>query len=232
MDEETREAASVAVLTWFCYALFVSNKNPNYAVVLLSLSAPLVGLAAVPRGSWRSPRANVFPAAVAALSLAAFAAGGASAARRIRAYAPYDRISARIDAAIPPAARVLGPQSFWLGLKDHEYRDLGGLAFRHWLTGRSGDLTEALSRYRPDVMIVDHHFRRMFLGGPTGPRPLASLLRVPLERTAVIDVGDNFGGPLEIYRLHWPVGSPDVPPPGPGPAAPAKPIPRPFRKGR
>ncbi|MGQ0645807.1 MAG: glycosyltransferase family 39 protein [Elusimicrobiota bacterium] len=193
-DAKRRDAAAAVLLCQFFYALFVANKNPNYSIVAYVLAAPLAG----------SLLGSRPPAWVKRGFLALAVAAGAAAAweipRRMARSPSYKETAAALRRHVPPGARVIGPQTFWLALKDRDYRDLGGLAFRRWLTAETTGVTEGLKTFRPSWLIVDHHFRGIFLKGGS----LDDILAVPHEKTGEVDGGPFYGRPLEIYRLDWP----------------------------
>lgn len=188
--------AAVVFIMQFCFAFFVTTKNPNYSLVTYALAAPVVG-GAIVRISKRFARAAIAVAVLTGL------AAGVYAFQKISDRPSYAKLIADLRAPLRPEDRVVGAQTFWLGLHDIAYRDQGGLLYHRWLLGERRNFTRALSTFRPSVLIVDKHFRGVFLKPRNNEAPpLESMLRVPYERTAVVD-GGSFYGPIEIYRLDW-----------------------------
>jgi hypothetical protein len=94
-----------------------------------------IALAVVAEGSWR---------------IAVMLATGPSTT-------PYEDYTARVAEHIPPGARVLGLQNYWLGLRHTDYRTLLLPFFLNdpRYTPNPIPVDEALEALEPDVILID-----------------------------------------------------------------------------
>ncbi|MBI4676613.1 MAG: hypothetical protein HY748_03435 [Elusimicrobia bacterium] len=158
------------------------------AVVVLSFWARRSPAALLTPG-WR-------PAALAAWLGVLVACNAVESVSRTLRAPRFSPVKAELDRLVPREAKVLGPQRLWLALWDRDYRDWNALAYARWLTG-DRDVRRYVSAWKPDILIADSDFRRMFLKGGG----LAQFCDAPLEPVGVIDFGAGFGQPIEVFRF-------------------------------
>ena len=120
-------------------ALLDATKAPLYGVLLLpSVCVALAGSAtAALRWVWRSAGVplRVVACSLAVCLLATMELEGLAAYQadraRVVATSGYQELGDRIEASVPPEARVLGPERWWWPLHDHPYLALRNV-WRQW----------------------------------------------------------------------------------------------------
>jgi 4-amino-4-deoxy-L-arabinose transferase-like glycosyltransferase len=198
-------AASQLVL----FMSLLSVKTMAYMTALWPLAALVLAWAAVQ--TWSNARRGL-RAAIAALFLVIVLDGArAIAASRVEAarVAPYAFFTSQIARCIPPDARVLGLQHYWMGLRQFEYRT--------WLLpfnmSRPGwydeplTLEQALARVDPDVILVDRYIAAYLADNEDVDRPghqdaagVNAFLDKRRARVAC-SIRDRTYGTMIVYRL-------------------------------
>jgi hypothetical protein len=172
-DSGARAAIVPLVTIESLFALLLAFKTPSYAVTLWPLVAIAGGWGAV--WLWEGRQAieiapggaaiNRAPTSVGRLVLIAIAlAVGVEGIWRIAGMlatgpytTPYEVYTAKVAEHIPPGARVLGLQNYWLGLRHTDYRVLV-LPFilndpRY--TPDPVPIDQTLEALKPDVILID-----------------------------------------------------------------------------
>jgi hypothetical protein len=147
------------------FATLLKVKSDNYLIALWPLA--VLNLAWLGVWVWdQRPKRWVRPVLLALLCLLLVEGAGRIAHRRDVAArtTPYDQVTAQLAELIPPGARVLGLQHYWLGLRSYP--------FRSWLLPvlyalpetytPALSMDEALERIDPDVILLDHHMQAYF----------------------------------------------------------------------
>ena len=112
--------------------------------------------------------------------------------RQLRAYLP------------DPHVKIVGPNLFWYDKEYDHFRDIGALTYSHWYTGGGRDAGVWLEKWRPDILITDDAFDRIFLRNQTSVQALSRLLGVPATPLGTIETGIGSYGTFTVYRLSWP----------------------------
>jgi hypothetical protein len=147
------------------------TKSPLYAVVLLpsiclAMSRLLTG---VPAAIWHSVTLG---RARAALGILAAGASGVlvllvlldgQAAYgftldQARDVSPYATVGEQIENALPPNARVLGPERWWWAAHDHSYLSLRSVWWQ-WMNGHEADFLDGVGWADADALIVNDNVR-------------------------------------------------------------------------
>jgi hypothetical protein len=153
------EAALIgaAAIQLLLFTSLLTVKTMPYMIALWPIGSLVLAWGLVRVWS-RSPawiRAAIVVVLCAAL---AEGVGGIMAAQRsARRVSPYDFYTAQIARCIPPGARVLGFQHYWMGLRQFEYRTWLlpiGMSRPEWY-GEDLTLHQALERVDPDVVLID-----------------------------------------------------------------------------
>jgi hypothetical protein len=141
-------------------------------------------------------------------ALALTTAGTLIFVQGIAAYTPsFDTICATFNQKMKPGAKVVGPQTLWLGMSAYDYRDIGGLVWYRLLTGER-DLTRPLKKFHPDYVVIGQGFASQIgrlnqmrhakgLQGPTGLFPWKHRV------LSTLDVGPVYGGRLALIEMNW-----------------------------
>jgi 4-amino-4-deoxy-L-arabinose transferase-like glycosyltransferase len=137
------------------FALLLVFKTPSYALTLW----PLVAIA----GGWGALRLWQLPgwrAVVMIATLVVLTEGGWRIAGMIAAgptTTPYEVYLDRVAEHIPPGARVLGLQNYWLGLRQTDYRALilPFILSDSRYTPNPAPVDQTLAALEPDVILID-----------------------------------------------------------------------------
>ena len=208
----TRPETALLVAAATHLVLFTSLlavKTMSYMTALWPLGALVLAwpIATISRGANLAVRAAIV-VVLAAMILdgARGIAASRSAAARV---SPYSFYTSQIAGCIPPDARVLGLQHYWMGLRQFEYRT--------WLLpinmSRPGwydeplTLQQALGRVDPDVILLDR-FMTTYLDenaspGRSGHQDAVGTKAFMAERGArlVCSIRDHTYGTMHVYHL-------------------------------
>ena len=166
-DESSQVPAIVACVLAVQFGMFLALlrvKTVNYMIGIAPLALLLLAWFAV----WLWDRRNLMVRIAVVAVVAAVALEGMSAIARAGSLArltvPYEWYTREVARCIPPGARVLGLQHYWLGLRQFDYRT--------WLVAANYanpvyyhdpmPLDEAIERIDPDVILIDRHMARFF----------------------------------------------------------------------
>lgn len=162
LQQSSRGARSLAILATvlaLSYTLFVRNKVPYYAILATpAFDIAVAGLVADELS--RQWRRRVIDYARRALIL------GLCLASVVRAvgssiypyHRDYQETLARIDAVVSPGENILGPQTYWFGLYEHDYDSWEEIVY-YQRYSQGDSLDQALGTLHPDVLIVDGYVR-------------------------------------------------------------------------
>lgn len=124
--------------------------------------------------------------------------------------APYARVEARLQAAVRPGERVVGPETYWFALYEHDFADWIQLViYQRYDPGSS--LEEAFSALHPDIFILDENMG-IFVADQAGDTPFLQhfqLVKTELDQflstyASQVDSISEPGWPaVQVYRLHW-----------------------------
>ena len=196
----------VAHMTAFALLL---TYRANYAIDIWPLAILLIAWFGL--RSWDAGGAARRAILLLVVTAVIVEAGGRLAWARERAHAmtPYEQLTARVAACVPDGARVLGLQTYWLGLRQFEYR-AWTLPFYLAAQGAGGEpkpLGWAIERVDPDVILIDPRMDAMF-SESRPPAPAADRWRAqfrafsdrhPLELLCAFD--DATYGAFRVYRV-------------------------------
>jgi 4-amino-4-deoxy-L-arabinose transferase-like glycosyltransferase len=210
-EGEGRIAALVLLLQGTAFALLIHSKSAAYIVALWPLAALCLALAAV--RLWHATR---WGRGIVALGLALIVAESALHILRSEARAaqvlPYPALSARLSAAVPDGARVLGLPRFWPALHEHPFRSWVlpfYLSEPKW-SSQPISFEAALEVVRPDVVLLDADMAAYFalrLDSPAAAADQAAALRSFFERhaaTLAATVEAPGWGRIDVYSLRQP----------------------------
>jgi hypothetical protein len=192
------------------FTFLLKVKSYHYFIALWPLA--LLALAWLGGWLWQQNRGRLLRGMLLALLGLLLLEGAAQIAHRRMVAGkttPYDQVTAQIDALIPPDARVLGLQHYWLGLRTHPYRT--------WLLPVLYALPEyytpplamdtALERVDPDVILVDDPMQEYFDEIANAAHPNHALYRgyqqymAAHHATLIGVIEDDTYGRLSVYRI-------------------------------
>ena len=122
----------------------------------------------------------------------------------------YEVVQSRINQVVQPGEVIIGPQTYWLGLRDHEYYSWEELVYYQRYAPGS-DLEDALAEFRPDIFIIDGELD-VWIGDESGDSTYSQHLQLSrselegfLERQAslVTEFKGGFYGRVRVYRIVW-----------------------------
>jgi hypothetical protein len=159
LTDAERSLLATAAIQLVLFVSLLSVKTMSYMIALWPLGALAIGWTL---GKVWDRSTSMLRTLLVVVMAAVCADGGfaivrsEAAARRVM---PYTFFTDQIARCIPPGARVLGLQHYWMGLRQFEYRT--------WLLpinmSRPGwydeplTLREALDRVDPDVLLIDRY---------------------------------------------------------------------------
>ena len=150
--------------------LLDQTKVPLYGVLLvpsvcLVLAAGIAALVVWARQAMRPAWLRVAAGALALAGLVSVGVDGVTAYRvdwqEASQVTPYLELGEQIRAAVPPGTPVLGPERWWLPLREHDYLSLRSLWFQWAAAARHGDprFIDWVSHAQPDRVIVNINIR-------------------------------------------------------------------------
>jgi hypothetical protein len=146
------------------FALVIQSKTFNYVISLAPLFAILLAA-----GVDRLSRALAGIGRVAVLLiLGVTLAQGANAIVQMQVTAsqraPAEQLLQKLNAAIPPQARVFGHNNYWLGLSNREYRAVALLFYLSDpnLNRAPVSLSRALDIISPQIVLMDPPLAQIF----------------------------------------------------------------------
>lgn len=194
------------------FILLVRNKFPYYVILFTPVLDLLVAWVLVAEFSrlWEKRAWNYLRRALI-LGLILGALIRVFVSLQVDYYADYLETQAQINAFIESGERIMGPQTYWFGLYEHDYDSWEELVYYQRYQPDS-TLEEAFGFYRPDILIVDGHLKN-FIRDDVGETLYSEYLRLPqselkafLEAHAqlVSEFDSGIYGWVQIYRLLWP----------------------------
>lgn len=174
---------------------------------------PLIGLAAAlslyrwRRGEkiWKPSAFSLAWTGTALITVAtlSFVASAAS-------YRPsLPELTQRLASQMRPGALVAGPQTFWLGLHQFNYRDLGGITWFRLLRG-DRDLVSPIDRLHPDYLILNREVAERIASlniardAAKAMQPPTGLFPWPHRIIDLFDTGPAYGGEMILIENQWP----------------------------
>jgi hypothetical protein len=197
-DPAARAIVVPALLMPLLFAVLITLKLVNYTLIELPLFALAVawGLHAL----WTA-RARLRPLLAVVLAAVVLEGGLALAQleRQADASTPYPTFVGEVRQSIPSGARIIGLHSYWLGLRDFDYRSF---LVPLNLADLGQPLDEALTHVDPDVVLLDARMRAYFDSQPPGGdgQRFRSWLAAH-NATLTGRVDDPTYGLMEIYRV-------------------------------
>jgi hypothetical protein len=210
-DQAARRLFIPAALLPLLFALLIASKYRNYMIALF----PLLALAAAWGCTrlWNALHGRIFLRTILLIILAAILVEGTSRIAALEAAAskttPYPAFIARVRAEIPAGARVLGLQSFWIGLHDLDYRTWLVPLYQAHDIYQPTPIEEALDRLDLQVILIDPAMRDYFKHPPEGD-DLPERIHAWMERGGfrlTASVEDGTYGLMEVYRRDILLGS-------------------------
>jgi len=192
------------------YTLWVRNRMPYYPIIL----TPIFDIVAVGvvldefSRPWRR-RVSFYARRVLVLGLSLASLIRPFTAVLYPYYQDYENVQQQIKAVIVPGESIIGPQTFWFGLYEHNYHSWEEIMYyQRYALGSS--VEEALQSLHPDVFIADGYVR---LVAPGERRNMydqhVSLdlfqVRDFLDRRGTLLIRFNGGvyGEVFVYRINW-----------------------------
>lgn len=122
-----------------------------------------------------------------------------------------DQVQSRLSREILPGDILMGSQTYWFGFYDNTYLSWENLIYYRRMH-EAGDLEAAFRAFRPDILILDRHWREYISDEAAGEVYFESL-RLPesefdqflagMNAELLTTIDDNQFGPILLYRLHW-----------------------------
>lgn len=198
------------------HTLLIRNKSFYYAILFTPATDLVIAafLFEFFRRPWRGTLNNYAEQAIVWGLCASFVLIMAQLLRG-NGMVAYEATQRRINGDIRPGDAIMGPQTYWLDLREHTYYSWEGLIYyQRYMPGST--LEDAFREFRPNILIIDNRMdSSTFDAVAGGPRP--TYFRIsPAEldsflecRGSLIDEFD--GGPyrrVRVYRLVWMEASP------------------------
>jgi len=193
--------------------LLDQTKVPLYSVLVLPSICLVMaaGVSALLGWAWRSRRPTwlrLAPGLVVLAALTGIGLEGVAAYRldwvEASQVTAYLTLGQQIEAAVPPASLVLGPERWWWALHDHPYMSLRSVWFQ-WSAAAAearGDprFIDWVSRARPERVIVNVNVRADV---QAFPEQLQAQFRQFIERctTLVADFDDPTYFDTQVYEV-------------------------------
>jgi len=127
-----------------------------------------------------------------------------------------ERVAQRIERVLPPNGTIIGSQTYWFDLHEHSYFSWQQIFRYEWFDPHS-TFEDAMKALRPDVLVMDVHWRSFVASGPQQrPRPGQPLaawdrgiskkeIEAFLAQYATHE--DHFNtrayGQVDVYVIHW-----------------------------
>jgi hypothetical protein len=205
--------ALVLAITLICVgALWIRNRAFYYAILI----TPAIELLAAPmivdefNRQWRG-RLVDYARKVLVLGITIGSILRVLGASQINYYPDYLATQSRLTRLALPGERIMGSQTYWFGLHQHDYDSWEELVYFQRYRPEAS-LEETLAFYRPDLFILDWQLEGYLRDEVRGPSytghlslPRADLLAL-LEGKGELIASFNGGyyGPIRVYRLRWP----------------------------
>jgi 4-amino-4-deoxy-L-arabinose transferase-like glycosyltransferase len=191
-------------------ALLIRNKFLYYAILFsptLDLMVAVLLLRSF--GRWRR-RLGGFVSRVLIWGLCAGSIALNLSALRTDFGETYQGVQSRISKVVWPSDVIIGPQTYWFGLREHDYYSWEELIYyQRYAPGST--LEDALGEFRPDIFIIDGELE-FWIADEDGGTTYSQHLRLPrteletfLERQAslVAEFKGGFYGRIRVYRIAW-----------------------------
>jgi 4-amino-4-deoxy-L-arabinose transferase-like glycosyltransferase len=208
-DHGMRVLALASIAQFVMFLTLLKVKSINYMIGLWPLAVILLAWLGVRLWQRRTSAGRLLIVAVVA------AIGVEGATRIVRARTamrhtmPYDAYTREIAACIPPGARVLGLQDYWLGLREYDYRT--------WLVPAiyanpiyhepPVPFDVSLEQIDPDVVLIDRNMARFFDNASSSDHPMHGAYR-GFERfmtgrhaQLLCEIPNATYGPMRVYRV-------------------------------
>jgi Dolichyl-phosphate-mannose-protein mannosyltransferase len=210
-DWQLRRSGIMAAGATVAFALLIRNQ---YRMYLIQLTPALDVCAGVVLSAWWSkwrhyPERILAVSTLSAVLVVHAVASNIQLLRRDMSEV-FSVVERRLTRSIRPRDTIIGSQTYWFGLQDHEYYSWEQLVYlRRYRPELSA--SQALGVLKPTVLIRDAHWDQ-FLRDDPGPTLYQRLLTVPrteletwlAQHAEVVDDfdGDHYGR-IRVYRLDW-----------------------------
>ena len=201
-----RESSFLAggLATWVSMGLLVRKQEVLYALNFYPFLIPWISLSLSDRKGWQKlPQkllrgAGIFVLAACPVLFARVVLG------YLPLYTPPVEIFKQIHACVPDShLKIAGPNLLWYDKDLDHFRDIGALMYSHWYTGGQRDAGTWLKSWKPDILVTDSTFNRLFLGPDPSTRALAHLLKARVIPLGSVETGVGSYGTWNVYRLDW-----------------------------
>lgn len=124
----------------------------------------------------------------------------------------YQLTQRRVNEVVHSDDVIMGPQTFWFGLYNHQYYSWEKLVYyRRAFPGST--LEDAFKEFRPTIFITETHLKSFVASADMDENSLygkfltlpAEELKTFLARYAelIADFDGGIYGPVQVYRIHW-----------------------------
>jgi len=210
-SEADKTLLGLGAVSTLAYTLLIRNKAPYYAILFtptldLMLAALLLAeinqpWRGVPKDYIRRALVWGFCGTSIVVSLMIL---------RVNFYTDYQVTQGRINQVVRPGDSIMGIQTFWFGLRDHDYDSWEELVYyQRYMPGST--LEDALRDFAPDILILDK-----YLDGSSSVESdtftYAQHLRLPpaemqafLKRYGqlVASIDGSVYSEIHVYRINW-----------------------------
>jgi hypothetical protein len=189
--------AAGAAAWWVVAAALMHRPEGLYGIQVFPFLIPLacLGLSGIPGVARRAVPALLVAGGVFVIAV--------TAVRERPLYMTEPEVTAAVERLLPsPEAKILGPNRLWFHFRER-FRDAGALMYSRWFTGGIATPKDCLERWRPDVVVADETFRKLFLGAGDPAVALSARLRRPVFFLGVVDTGSAGDGPWQVLRVFW-----------------------------
>jgi len=122
-------------------------------------------------------------------------------AASVRRAVPFETLVNEIRPWLAPGTRVAGPAVLWFDDPTPDFRDLGAVVTGRYFSREAWDLRAWLGRWRPEVLIADAPFERIYVGKDPSDDVLSERLGAACTQVQAIDTAAY--GRWRIYRVRW-----------------------------
>ncbi|MCC7355131.1 MAG: glycosyltransferase family 39 protein [Anaerolineae bacterium] len=211
-DGTARVIAVPLVVLPLLFAVLIHHKFVNYLVAMVPIATMAAAWGSITFWDWllgRRDRLRWVRWAAVALLVAVVVEGATRIAvlnSAATTTTPYHVYMNKVRGYVPPGARVLGLQTYWLGWEEYDYRSFAVPIFwtYPWYEPRPQAFDEGLERIAPDYVLLDEKMRLYFADNARDGGNHAALFGQWLQRhdgQLVGRVEDATYGRMDIYSV-------------------------------
>lgn len=208
---ESRQLIAAVLSLALGYTLWVRNKMPYYPIVLTPIFDVAVAGVVLDEISrpWRR-QVGFYARRILVWGLVLASLVRVCVAVQYPYDQDYQNVQQRINAVIAPGESIIGPQTYWFGLYEHDYDSWEELVYYRRYRPEA-TVADAFAYLRPDVLILDG-LSESFIRDDDGETLYSQYLRLPRRELSaflqehgqlVREFDGGCYGWVRVYRLYW-----------------------------